>query len=313
MWKLTALIVTALALLPMAPAQAQLARTYVAAGGNDANDCDRLTPCRTFQRAHDATMAGGGITVLGSADYQPVTISKAISIVNDGIAEAGIRVSFGAIGITINAGSNDSINLRGLNIRGFDAGGGTGIAFNSGKSLTVENCTIRNLTKGGVGIQFGPSASSNLAISNTLVFDNGWGIVIHPLGNAGPTVKASLNRVAVHNSEVNGINVSVGSGMTLVNVVDSLSTNNGSTGIVIGGPQSGAGIITVVRSVVADNGWVGLSAFNPTATLRIGESRLTGNAKTWQSFSGGSVRSYGNNNINGNADGDPALPGTPLR
>jgi len=38
------------------PAQAQLARTFVSSFGSDANDCNRATPCRTFQRAHNSTL-----------------------------------------------------------------------------------------------------------------------------------------------------------------------------------------------------------------------------------------------------------------
>jgi hypothetical protein len=80
-----------------APAQAQLARTYVsAASGNDANDCNRLTPCRTFQAAHNATLANGEITVLDPGGYGAVTITKSISIVNDGVGRsraAGVRPS----------------------------------------------------------------------------------------------------------------------------------------------------------------------------------------------------------------------------
>src|SRR2546427_4527469 len=85
------------------PAQAQLARTFVsAATGNDANDCNRLTPCRTFQGAHDKTFDQGEIIVLDPGGYGAVTITKSISIVNDMAGEAGILVSGGAVGITIN-------------------------------------------------------------------------------------------------------------------------------------------------------------------------------------------------------------------
>src|SRR5207302_3494871 len=72
--------------LQVAPAHAQLARTFVsAATGNDVNDCNRLTPCRTFQSAHDKTFANGEITVLDPGGYGAVTITKTISIVNDGV------------------------------------------------------------------------------------------------------------------------------------------------------------------------------------------------------------------------------------
>src|SRR5262249_11391384 len=140
--------------LPALPAQAQLARTFVSSLGNDANDCNRLTPCRTFQRAHDNSLANGEITVLDSGGYGAVTITKTISIINDGVGEAGVLVSGGLNGITINAASTDSVSLRGLTVKGIGFGGGNGIVFMRGKSLTVENCAVRNLN-GGTGLGFG--------------------------------------------------------------------------------------------------------------------------------------------------------------
>src|SRR5437868_5626900 len=105
--------------LAVAPAQAQLARTFVSSvNGNDANDCNRPTPCRTFQVAHDKTLPLGEITVLDPGGYGAVTITKGISIINDGVGEAGTLVSGGAIGITVNAGSTDHVSLRGLTVKG---------------------------------------------------------------------------------------------------------------------------------------------------------------------------------------------------
>src|SRR6266849_4039309 len=154
--------------LPAAPAQAQLSRTAVsAARGNDANNCDVATPCRTFQVAHDKTNDQGEITVLDPGGYGSLTITKSISIVNDGVGEASILVSAGATGLTINAGAGGYVNLRGITIQGIGFGGGNGLKFNSGFSLTMENCVIRNHT--GDGIFFSPNASSNLSVSNTLV------------------------------------------------------------------------------------------------------------------------------------------------
>jgi hypothetical protein len=81
-------VVTLLALgLSAAPAHAQLARTYVSSvNGNDANDCNRLTPCRTFQVAHNKTLPNGEITVLDPGGYGAVTITRNISIINDASA-----------------------------------------------------------------------------------------------------------------------------------------------------------------------------------------------------------------------------------
>src|SRR5262249_57260493 len=83
-----------------APAQAQLSRTFVsAATGNDGNNCDRPTPCRSLQGAHDKTNSDGEITVLDPGGYGGVVITKSISIVNDGVGEASVLVSGGVNGI----------------------------------------------------------------------------------------------------------------------------------------------------------------------------------------------------------------------
>src|ERR1700690_2224915 len=167
-------------LLSAAPAQAQATRTFVSPTGNDASaSCSLAAPCRTFLAAYALTNAGGEIAVLGTAGYGPLTISKAISIVNGGGFEAGIAVASGGIGITINAGTSDSVSLRGLSIEGGGVGA-TGIKFNTGKSLTVENCVIRHMT--GDGIDFVPTtATSALTVSNSLLADNGVnGIVLGP-------------------------------------------------------------------------------------------------------------------------------------
>src|SRR4051812_2821880 len=163
-----------------AQAQAQLARTWVSSLGNDGNDCNRLTPCRTFQRAHDATLSLGEITVLDPGGYGAVTITKNISIINDGVGEAGILVSGGFVGITINAPADANISLRGISIKGIGFGGGIGIVFNSGALLSMEHCVVRNLTAPapgnlGTGILFQPDpkgGTSNLSMSDTVVADN---------------------------------------------------------------------------------------------------------------------------------------------
>src|SRR5262245_66570061 len=181
--------------LPALPAQAQLARTFVsAASGNDANDCSRATPCRTFQTAHDRTNDQGEITVLDPGGYGAVTITKAISIINDGVGEAGMLVSGGAVGIVVAAGAGNAVSLRGLTIKGIGFGGGNGIHFTSGKSLTVENCVVRNRNGSGFGIVFQPNGPSSLAVSNTSVADNSSsGIAVQPVGAI--TVAESFSRV----------------------------------------------------------------------------------------------------------------------
>jgi len=59
----------------------------------------------------------------------------------------------------------------------------------------------------------------------------------------------------------------------------------------------------VVRSVAAYNN-IGIQSI--LAVTRVGQSTVTGNSQF--SVFGATVRSYGDNNIDGNGDGDPALP-----
>jgi len=73
--------------LHISPAEAQLARTFVSSFGNDSNGCNRMTPCRTFQRAHDNILANGEITVLDPGGYS--------LLIGNGITWDGQVQSFG--------------------------------------------------------------------------------------------------------------------------------------------------------------------------------------------------------------------------
>src|SRR5262245_52567026 len=228
-----ALAVLALALAgPLAApsAQAQPARVFVGAQGSDANPCTFALPCRTFQHAHDTVTAGGEIDVLDPAGYGAVTISKSISIQGHGFS--GITATSGNA-ISISAGANDEINLRGLIIEGAGAGA-QGIEFTSGKALTVEDCVIRNLTS--FGIRFAPTTNSSLAVSNTFIARTNTGARLVPNANA-LTLKAVFSRVEVHNNGSYGIQVD-GSGVTggTLNVaaVDSVASNNVQDGLFVG-------------------------------------------------------------------------------
>jgi len=311
MIKITSLLVTLLC-LGLMPAEAQFARTYVsAASGNDANDCNRLTPCRTFQKAHDSTLAAGEVTVLDPGGYGALTIAKAISVINDGIGEAGVLVSGGLNGITVTAGPNDAVSLRGLTVKGIGFGGGNGIVFNAGGSLIVENCAIRTLdgSSGGLGIWFQPNASSHLGVLDTIVADNtGSGIAIVPRGDG--SVAASLSSVQVINNGLVGFGVQTGLGgsTATINAVveDALAAKNGTAGFYASTIGTQPANLMLIRSVAAHNGTGILSEKN--ATLRIGQSTVAANAISSRTNTGGILQSYGDNHINSNGDGDPAIP-----
>jgi hypothetical protein len=292
--------------LHTAPGQATTFRTFVSAHGSDANACTLLAPCKTFAAALAQTTAGGIIDVLDPAGYGAVTITKSITI--NGRDWASILVTSGATAITINAGASDVINLRGLIIDGAGSGD-TGIVFNSGGTLNIQNSVIRRFT--GAGIFFKPPTSGKLFVSDTLVADNTLnGIGLFPSGPS--TVTAMLNRVELDSNFsgllADGTN-SLG-GAIKVTVADSVAANNANIGFV---SSSAAGLavtsVMLVRCVAVNNG-TGVKADGTPATLRSAQSTVTGNATGWIAANGGTLFTYGDNNVDGNTGGETAQ--TPL-
>jgi hypothetical protein len=129
---------------PVAIAQSPTQQNaWVSGLGKDVSTCGpETTPCRTFQFAHDhIVLAGGGqIRVKDPADYSALTISKSISIINDGVGVAGISVPSGDA-ISINAVDDDSIFIKGLSLDG-GGKGSSGISVNSAGSVTVTGSTF---------------------------------------------------------------------------------------------------------------------------------------------------------------------------
>src|SRR5436190_22982246 len=139
-------------------ARAQATRTWVSGVGNDANPCSRTAPCKTFAGAISKTATGGEINVLDPGGFGGVTITKAISIVNDGVGSAGVLVS-GTNAIIVNAPATAPVVLRGLDIEGLGTGL-AGVKLIAGGSLTIERCTINNFAAHAIDYQ--PNNASQL-------------------------------------------------------------------------------------------------------------------------------------------------------
>src|SRR5476651_711926 len=109
----SAVLAAAVCCLGAGTAQAASSRIWVSGHGVDQAGCGAPTaPCRSLQYAHDHIVAGGEIDILDPAGYGAVSISKSISIVNDGVGTAGVQATSGNA-ITINAGAGGAVYLRG--------------------------------------------------------------------------------------------------------------------------------------------------------------------------------------------------------
>jgi hypothetical protein len=243
--------------------------------------------------------------VLDPAGYGSVTISKAISIQGHGFAGVSVPNTGAATGIIINASSTEAVALNGLLLDGGGAGV-TGIKFNSGAYLTIENCIVRHVVNDG--IEFSPNGASGLSISNSVVSDNGLSGIVVGTSGAG-AVTAVLDRVEVNHNGYQGIYLEGDNGTGTLNatVYESVAAHNVAIGF-YASSASGHSITTlaVFHSVSADNGY-GLAATGVGATVRAAQSMVTGNSHGWLAQTSGVVSSYGDNYIDNNGSNTGAL------
>ncbi len=292
----------ACALLANATPAHAAAETWVSGTGSDAGACPITAPCRTFAFAHTQTNNNGAINVLSSGNFGPVTITKPISIVAQGV-EAVVNTASNGAGIIINAQANAIVSLRGLTIdmRGTP---NTGVFFATGAALHVQDCVIR---RGFQAIRFGPSSgTAELYVADTAVAEQSFsGIMVRPGGTA--VAKAVIERVRVENGPSLGIAFSPNnSGPSIVATVrDSVSSGNAGAGIVAEDPGSTTVNVMVSNTTSVMNG-TGVSVTGAGATIRIGDSTVTGNGTGLSPSSGGLIQSYGTNKVNGN--GTPSVP-----
>jgi hypothetical protein len=251
-----------LSILGAAPALALSSVTFVSGKGIDTGNCaDPAHPCRTFQFAFGQTSPGGEIKALDPAPYGPVTITHSISIT--GVEGAGIFRTSAVDAITVNAGPNDTINLSHLTLDGFKTAI-NGIVLNSGGSLTIAHCAVRNF--GVAGIVLAPTGTTAFLIADVVVSGIGnRGIDVFPQGTG--SAKGTFDHV--------------------------LANKNAATGILI---RSSATVLAV-DSAAANNTVTGF-ALNSGAVLRLAHSAATGNGTGV--FVAGTAESAGDNFIRGN-------------
>jgi hypothetical protein len=293
------------------PAAAQPTRVWLSGVGVDSGTCPRQSPCHTLTYAHGQVAPGGEISIMDPGGYGTVVITKAVSIVSDsGSGEAGVA-NFSGDMITVNAGASDVVILRGLVIDVLNSAA-NGIHFNTGAALHVQNCLIKNVRgSGGIGINFTPSASSDLMVTDTTVINNnafnGIGIQVNPTGSG--LVRTTLNRVTVEQNNT-GIKVDASSstGTLRTTVRDSVVSTNSGTGLWTRAPGSAAATTLVVNSSVNQNGLDGITADSPNANVAVMNSTIMGNMTGISAPGGGRLYTYKNNALNFNFSSDGAFP-----
>ena len=272
-------------LLASAPASAQATRTWVSGVGDDVNPCSRTAPCKTFAGAISKTAAGGEINCLDPAGFGGVTIGKALTL-SCGYTLGSILAS-GGPGITINAGVNDRVSLRGISINGVNQAltpGTIGIRILGAKSVSIEDSVISNMNL--QGIQDSRTAgTTELFVRNTMIsHNNSSGIGL----GATNTSRTSLENVSSINN-LFGVAATTGNS---VQIKRSVFAGNTGSGIEA---DNGAQISADDCQITNNNAGV-----EANGTIRLSNSDITFNA-TAVTGTVGAAQTYGNNRIAANA------------
>jgi hypothetical protein len=321
-------LAAAAACLMLAPnvAQAQATRTWISGVGDDVNPCSRTAPCKTFPGAISKTAAGGEIDTLDPGGFGAVTVTKSITLANEGIGEAGILVA-GTNGVTVNCATDPNcvVVLRGLQIDGGPIGSNSlaGVRFVAGKALIIQNCVIRNFTGGspnGFGVNFNPSASQPMYLfiedskfnNNGPVGGTGGNVFIQPSGS--PMIGVAIRNTSAVNGGfgfgADGSNMTAGAGVGIfMSITDSTASGNANGGVAgtITGASTAVVNVNVDRMVISNNG-VGLNAKGASSTVRFGNSIIQGNAVEYKNT--GTMTTYGTNQRDGNGAGTGTPPTT---
>jgi hypothetical protein len=289
------LVAIAILGLGVEPGAAQT-RVFVSGQGSDSNPCSLAAPCRSFQQAHNAVVAGGEIVALDAAGYGPITISKAVTITAIGIEASITTNGTTTTGVVVNAGAGDTVTIRGITLFS-GAITGDGIDINSGKSVTIRDCTISGFPGSGIAVE--PSASLHLALRGVTVYGSGAsGLVVFPSG-PGAVTASVIGSVFSGNDDGVVINGTASTG-TLKATLSVLSDANLSNGISV--IASGVAPVTVmITGSQAVNNAFGVSGNGANARLFVDRTQVSGNSGVgWHALGGASVSSYTNNGVNGN-------------
>ena len=155
-----------IALVQVAPAQAQATRTWVSGVGDDFNPCSRTAPCKTFAGAISKTATSGEINCLDSGGFGTVNITKSITIRCNGVI--GGVLAAGTTGIIVNNAAAEVI-LDGLTLNGAGTGT-TGIRVIAASKVWIMNTKVQGFLNNGLQVE---ATSSHVFVDDTFIINNG--------------------------------------------------------------------------------------------------------------------------------------------
>jgi len=288
----------------------QATRTWVSGVGDDVNPCSRTAPCKTFAGAISKTAAGGEIDALDPGGFGAITITKSITL-DGGTGQGWASILASAThGVSVNdslsASPNQSVViLRNLSINGAPPTqpGLNGVRISAAKHVSVENCNIFGFMNTGAGNGRGISdvrtvAGGTIMVTDTNIennFSNGIAIL-------GPVTGTIENVRIIRSTQAGTAALAVDNASARITVKNSTAANNSGIGFF-----AGSGAELNVENCVAVHNGTGLSA--GAGTIRVSNTQITNNTT---GIGAGTIRTYQNNKVEGNAGGNVFAGGSQI-
>jgi hypothetical protein len=297
LFRFASLIIFTLAFTALAYSAPQ--RTFVSAqhgdDANTANNCSLLQPCRNFNAAIGVVNAGGEVVALDSGGYGVTTINKAVTLTSpSGVCAAITALTAGSNAILVNAGSTDTVVLRGLTLTGL--GGDNGINVTSVGNLHVEGCVISGFTGNGIFVNLAADGS-HIFVKDTIVRNNGnTGIYI---ATSTGTVRASIDNCRAERNNLGFLAFT----NSRVTINRSVASGNGLYGFSTFSNASGTTTELNCEECVSSNNAYGFyvaAGSGAAATIRVSHSTATNNGAGFWQVGTGVFESLGNNLVRGN-------------
>jgi hypothetical protein len=295
------------AMLLATTASAQATRTWVSGTGDDANPCSRTAPCKTYAGAISKTAPAGEINCIDPGGFGALTITKSLTIDCEGVSNGGVLVA-GTNGININAGVNDIVILKGLDINGINGSGSTaglnGIKISTAANVIIDHCYVYQFGgagSDGSGILIANATSGvHVSIVDSIIANNlNTGILIKPGG--GASARVSITTSNISNNAGDGVMANAtatsGSIKTTISSTESSHNINGSGFAVF---SAGADDEMMIDQSSASDNTNGVAANGSGAIARFTRMNISGNSTGVKQVNGGSSLSYGTSSIDAN-------------
>src|ERR1043166_1262360 len=294
------LIVVASLMLAFASLAHGQTRTWVSGVRSDTNPCTRAAPCATLSHAIAMTAVNGEVNCLdpiGSTGNMSIT--KSITIDCHEIFSANNPTGTAVlINFDLFAGTDvrKSVRLRNLNIQGVTSSTRGIRVFSSvavpDSEVHIEDCLIDG-TPGspGRGIEDNRTGGGRLLITNTTIRNLSGAAISHAPNSGSTRIDITVDNVRIYNCL---FGIAITSGARLV-VTNSVISDSSSAALYADGPLAASDLHA--NNLSLNNNATAIQQ-GAGGTIRIANSQITNSTVNGTV---GTVFSYGNNRVFGNA------------